>query len=1039
MSSGVLSKGSVLEIRILGSLEMRVDREIYDLLPPRPRSVLGALALNFGERVGVDYIAESVWEGDLPSDPGNQIAACVSVLRRTFRQAGIRGDLIATRRPGYELQAGAEIRVDAAEFRALQEHARTGLARGERRQALALFKSALGMWRGPVLSGMASRAWNPEIRRLEEERFASREQCSDLQIALGMHEEVVTELSPFVEEYPLLERPRAQLMEALAETGRQADALQLYRDTEQLLDRELGVLPGSELREMLQRVLSGNARSRTPRFSSSTQVRSRASEVAADASEATVSSRAVPDKEAPTGNERQGTTSPEAPCQLPGDIAEFVGRDAEIADLLSTLTPGGATVPVAVIVGPGGTGKTTLAVHTAHQLSDAFPDGQLYVNLGGSGNGAISAHEALGRFLRELGLIGPAVPESQDERAALLRSRLAGRRILLVLDNAGDARQVRPLLPGASTCGVLVTSRVRLTTLPNARIWELGVLGRAQADDLFARLAGVERVEADPEVARTIVDYCGRLPLAVRIIGAKLASRPHWSLSKAADRLADERRRLDELAHEGLEVRSTLELSHEGLSAHARRLFRRLALLGTADFAEWVCAPLLDEPLPDAEDTLEELLDARLVDVVSPAGSTETRYRLHDLVRLFAAEYLDQSEPGCERAAALKRATATALALTDLAHRKVCGGDYTVVHGLEVRPAVSEDVIRRASDSPLDWYERERTTVTALCAQAAEHDEDELAWDLAATSRCLFSVRFHFDEWQRTHEVALAAVRRQGNQRGEAALLLGLGDMHLTRRSYDVAVPLLERSRRLFAGVGDEYGHALALRKVAAADRIQDRTELALARWQECLPALAEAGDLEAQTQVLRWTAQTLLDLGAIDEAEEPLAAAERLTERFQGRSAGQVRLARADLAAAGGQQTAARKSYAAALEAATRLGDLSGRCAALVGWGTLDVRQGRAAAGQERLQDAQAISRDIQDPLLELDALLSLAAAHQAQGRLEEEAALLAEGTELCRRIGAVSRLERFVTAMTHGAGAAIAPGSKAAHPLATAGNRAI
>ncbi|MFF9868127.1 BTAD domain-containing putative transcriptional regulator [Streptomyces sp. NPDC013953] len=1016
-----------MEIRILGPLDLRIDREGQDVLAPRPKSVLGALALNVGDRVSLGYLAESVWEGALPADPANQIAACISTLRRTFRQAGVERELIATRRPGYELLTDAATRVDVGDFRKFQEQARARLAEGERRQALALFKSALGLWRGPVLSGMACQAWQPAIRRLEEEHFALREQCTELQIVLGLHEEVVTELSPFVEQHPLLERPRAQLMQALAESGRQADALQLYRDTAQLLDRELGVSPGEDLRRMLRRVLAGGTKERGRIHSLSTSEDARVPHVAAGG---TGGPAGAGPAEAEVGGEVSGRvghkpgTAFDAPCQLPGDIAEFVGRETEISSLLGVLVPGGTTVPVAVIVGPGGTGKTTLAVHTAHRLHEVFPDGQLYVNLGGTGSGAVSAHEAMGQFLRELGLTGSAVPDSPDERAALLRSRLAGRRILLVLDNAGDARQIRPLLPGTSSCAVLVTSRVRLTTVPNARVLELDVLGHAQADALFACLVGAERVAAEPEVARTIVEYCGRLPLAVRIIGAKLASRPHWSLSRAAGRLADERRRLDELAHEGLEVRSTLELSHEGLSTQARRLFRRLALLETADFAEWVCAPLLNEPMPQAEDVLEELLDARLVDVVSPAGSSTVRYRLHDLVRLFAAEYLAQSEPGGERTAALRRATATALTLADLAHREVCGGDFPVVHGLSVRPAASADVVRLAADNPLEWYERERTTLTALCVQAAEHDEDELAWDLAATSRCLFSVRFHFDDWQHTHEVALAAVRRQGNRRGEAALLLGLGDMHLTRRAYKTAVPLLARSQELFAEVGDAYGHALALRKVAAADRVQGRTGPALARWRECLPALARAEDLEAQTQVLRWTAQTLLELGAVDEAEGPLAAAERMTEKFRGRSAGQVRLARADLAAARGQLATAVESYAAALEATTRLGDLSGRCAALLGLGTVDVRRGQAVRGQERLQVARTIAQDIQDPLLELDVLLSLAAAHQAQERHEEAAALLAEGAGLCRRIGAASRLERFATAMAHGAGVAIAPG---------------
>ncbi|WP_338677574.1 BTAD domain-containing putative transcriptional regulator [Streptomyces sp. SCSIO 30461] len=900
---------------------------------------------------------------------------------------------------------GDRVRIDFMEFRTLQAEARARHAAGEDLPALSLLKSAIGLWRGPVLSGSACRVWEPEIRRLEEEYYALREQCSDLQLRLGLHEDVITELFPFVAQHPLLERPRAQLMRALAESGRQADALQLYQDTAELLDRELGVMPGEDLRHAFQLVLTGDGNLRG--VSVHETVRRRPTEAVPAQSHGSESAAPLPTTTV-AASASLGEFA-RVPSQLPGDIEEFVGREEAVSFLRSALVPHSTTAPVVVVVGPGGTGKSALAVHAAHQLREVFTDGQLYVNLGGMSTTPVSAHEVAGRFLRELGLSGPAIPDSPDERAALLRSRLAGRRMLLLLDNAEDARQITLLLPGTGSCAVLVTSRMRLTTVPNVRILELGVLEPGQAGRLLGRLVGEERLAAEPHVVRELVDYCGGLPLAVRIVAAKLASRPHWPLRRAAARLADERRRLDELTHEGLEVRSTLELSHQGLSPQARRLFRRLALLGSADFAEWVCAPLLGDALLEAEDALGELLDARLVDVVSPAESTNVRFRLHDLVRLFAAECLAESEPSEERCSALRRATATALALADLAHREVCGGDFTVVHALDVRPTAAADVVGYAGADPLGWYEENRSLLSALCVRAAEHDHDELAWDLAATARCLFSVRFHFDDWQRTHEVALAAVRRQANHRGEAALLLGLGDLHLTRRSYDVATPLLERSAWLFAEVGERHGHALALRKVASADRILGHTKRALAQWRECLPALADAGDLEAQTQVLRWISQTHLELGAYDESEAALRDAERMTESFRGRSAGQVRLARADLAAARGDLTLALELYTSALEATTDLGDLSGSCAAMLGLGTVDVRAGRTAQGREGLQTARTMAREIQDPLLELEVLLSLAAAHRAEDHPAQAEALLKEGAALCQRIGARTRLARF------------------------------
>lgn len=987
--SAMPSGAGALELRLLGPLEIRVDGQLLDMSAPRLRTVLGTLLLSPGEIVSTRRLAESLWEDNLPADPANQVAACISMLRRMFRQGGVSQDLIVTRRPGYQLMTGAGVRVDTIDFRDRQEDARRADEAGDPRQALSLLKSALGLWRGPVLSGMDCRAWQPERRQLEEEYIALREHCSDVQLGLGLNEDVVTELSVFVEQYPLLERPRAQLMLALFQAGRQADALQIYRATADLLREELGVSPGEDLQQVHQNMLHGTA----------------------NTSAAKKTSRERTPAPAPHAVSLTNPSGP--PCQLPGDLAEFVGRRQEIDTLQSVIAPGSGTVPVAVIVGPGGTGKTVLAVHTAHQLRQTFNEGQLYVNLRGMDSVPVPAEEALARFLRELGLSGAAIPDSLDERAALFRSLVAGRRMLLVLDNARDAQQIGPLLPGTDTCGVLVTCRTRLTTVPNTHVLELDVLGLEQAHMLLCQLVGEERVEAEPDVARELVEYCGRLPLAVRIVGAKLASKPHWSLRKAASRLVDERRRLDELAHEGLEVRSSLELSHQGLSPQARRLFRRLALLAAPDFAEWVCAPLLSVPVLEAEDLLEELLDARLVDVVTPVGSPQARYRMHDLVRLFASECLAETEPGVERAAALKRIASTTLALADLAHREVCGGDFTVVHSLGSRSSVSEDVTRLAAENPLGWYEADRSTITAVCAHAAEHDEDEIAWDIAATSRCLFSVRFHFDDWQHTHELALAAVKRQGNKRGEAALLLGLGDLNLTRRLYDRAVPLLERSRELFLEVGDRHGYALALRKAACADRVQGRTAIALERWRECLPILQEAADLEAQTQVHRWTSQTLLELDRNEEAEVSLRIAVRMAESFKGRSAAQVHLAQADLRMARGELDEAAAAYETSLRATSRLGDLSGRCAALLGQGTLDVRRHRITQGQQRLGQALDLARSIQDPLLEVEILLSLAAAHVAQDQPGKAFALLTEGEELCRRMGAASRRERFTAAL--------------------------
>jgi tetratricopeptide (TPR) repeat protein len=670
-------------------------------------------------------------------------------------------------------------------------------------------------------------------------------------------------------------------------------------------------------------------------------------------------------------------------------------------------------VPLVLLVGPGGTGKTALAVHASHQLRSVFPDGQLYVHLRGMSEDPVSPGEALARFLRELGLPGP-IPETLDERAESYRSLLADRHMLVVLDDASDAGQVLPLLPGTGSCAVIVTSRTRLTTIPSTRVLELEVFQRQQALTLLSRLIGHQRIAAEPEVADQLVQYCGRLPLAVRILGAKLLSKPHWTLRRAATRLADERRRLDELAHEHLEVRASLGLSHQGISPAARQLFRRLALVAASDFFDWVCSPLAQLSLAEAEELLEELLDARLLDAVSPEDAGDPRYRMHDLVRLYALEQVHELEPAEARTAALTRLGMTALALADRAHRTVCGGDFTVVHNLAQSPAVPADILERVGSDPLAWYDADRSFVSALCQQLAEQGEDELSWDLAATSRCQFSLRFHFDEWKTTHDVALRAARLHGNERGSAAMLLGLGDLHLTKRDYAQAVPLLEESHELFRKVGDDYGYALALRKAACADRIQGRFDQALNRWQECLPILQAAGDVEAQAQVLRWIGQTLLETGKPDEAEAFLKQAKDVVEGFHGRSTAQVRLSLGEHHLYRGELDQAAEEFSWGFDATSRNGDLSGHCYALWGLGWVDILRERLSEAEGHLQQARALAKRIHDPLLESDIVFGLATARQITKEPESAIALLEEGMALCREMDAPARLERFLHALT-------------------------
>ncbi|MEU4655025.1 BTAD domain-containing putative transcriptional regulator [Streptomyces sp. NPDC023723] len=973
---------------------MTLSERLLHISAPRLQATLGALLLRANEIVTVDYLIESIWEDSPPSNPSNQVATCISMLRRKFRDFGVPGEILATQPPGYRFITD-EVNLDTYSALRLRSEAQDIVAKGGPAQALPILHEALSLWRGPTLSGFNRRIWAPEIQRWEEEYVSLRRLRSEIQLHLHHYDDLIAELSVFIQQYPLLEQSRATLMIAFARSGRQADALQIYRDTDTKLREELGVAPGHELQQLHEQILRGSL-----------------PPVVADSIPITLQTGNKSPLPVQYNSAPKHSAAKSVPCQLPGDLAEFVGREGELAAVQAAIASDAGSVSLVLLAGPGGTGKTALAVHAAHLMRAVFCDGQLYINLRGMSGDPVTPAEALGRFLRELGMPGP-VPESLDERADSYRSLLADRRMLILLDDAADAAQVIPLLPGTNSSAVLVTSRSRLTAIPATQVLELDVFQRRQALALLSLLVGNHRVESDPATAHQLVEYCGRLPLAVRILGAKLASKPHWTLRKAAARLSDEHRRLDELKHDNLEVRASLELSHQGISPAARQLFRRIALVTTSDFAEWVCAPLTELPLHQAEDLLEELLDARLIDVVSSESAGELRYRMHDLVRLYALEQAHELEPQEQRTAALIRLGMTTLALADRAHRAVCGGDFTVLHNRAQPPSVMPDVLERIARDPLAWYEADRLMLSALCQRLADQGQDELAWDLASTARCQFSLRFHFDEWRTTHEAALRASRLHGNERGAAAMLLGLGDLHLTRRDYSQAVPLLEEAHQLFQKVGDRYGYALALRKAAAADRVQGCFDRALSRWEECLPILREAGDIEAQAQVLRWSGQTLLEIGQPEEGGALLREAEQVVDGFGGRSVAQVRLALGGHYLVLGEFDQAGAEFGWSLKATDSSGDLSARTYALWGLGCVALLSERRAEGENHLRQAQALAQSIHDPLLESDILLALAASRYLARKPDEAFDLLEQGKTLCRNMNASFRLKQFEEAL--------------------------
>jgi tetratricopeptide (TPR) repeat protein/transcriptional regulator with XRE-family HTH domain len=529
------------------------------------------------------------------------------------------------------------------------------------------------------------------------------------------------------------------------------------------------------------------------------------------------------------------------PSQLPPDIADFTGRALQVRKLveLFAVRDAGrrpAAVVVSMITGKPGVGKTTLAVHAAHRLAARFPDGQLFADLLGGGPQPAAAGEMLGMFLRALGQAPDDVPDSVEERAARYRTMLAGRRMLIVLDNARDAAQVRPLLPGSQTCGVLVTSRQRLTGIPGARPLELVVLERAEAMALLGRLIGDARVAAEPEAADDVVRACGGLPLAVRIAGARLAARLGWTVRTLADRLADQHRRLDELETGDLAVRASFQVSYARQDAEHRRAFRLVGLVEGPDIGLLGAAALLDRSPELTSRVMEDLVDVHLME--SPAPE---RYRMHDLLRLFATEQAIEEEPAERRDAALARLLDFSIAAAHHADELVRPGR------IRAKPARVPDVpVVFDGDAAAAWLEAERLGMLALVRQAAGGRAAiaERAGQLLESIHGFLDMRGYWSDLERAALAVLEAATYHGDRRTESGARRVLGQVAWRRYRLDDAVGHLQRGLELCRQVADLGAEeAYFLSTLGNVHCARGEYEQAIACYQRELALLDDGGD----------------------------------------------------------------------------------------------------------------------------------------------------------------------------------------------------
>ncbi|GAA1035598.1 hypothetical protein GCM10009557_43740 [Virgisporangium ochraceum] len=574
-----------MELRILGPVELLVDGRTVPLLRRQQRLILGILALEANRLVSRTRLITLLWAGSPPPQARAILQSRVSETRSALNDHLDGSSVLLTRDSGYMLTIAPE-RVDVHRFYALVRDARQSTSDEDVQR---LLRKANQLWRGPVLGGWTPSGPNESLcASIEETRLTADEDLWAAELRLGCHHLIVDRIAQAAARDPHRERLVGLAMTALHRSGRTAEALRLFERSRRSLAEEFGVDPGAALRD-LHRVLLGT----TPAVTST------------------------------------------VPRLLPSAAPHLIGRDHDVTRTRSLLTTQRSSVRLAVVTGPAGVGKTALSVRVAHDVSQHFPDGQLYADLHGTDRR--TAADVLTSFLRALG--ASRIPADVDERASLYRNLLAGKRVLVVLDNALDAGQVRILIPAAASCAVLLSSRRRLGAALGAASIELDVLGTRPAIELLLTLAGRPPLEQERGAAAEIVRLCDGLPLAIRAVAARLAVKPHWTLAELCTRLADDRKRLDHLIYDGLDVRASILPSFAGLSDDARTLLYRLGGSGSADVDRAESATLLGLDAGDAEEILEELHDARLLDVSAPGSVREPhRYRLPDLVRLVAAE-----------------------------------------------------------------------------------------------------------------------------------------------------------------------------------------------------------------------------------------------------------------------------------------------------------------------------------------------------------------------------------------------------------------
>jgi len=800
---------------VLGPVRAWQGARELDLGSPQQRAVLAALLARRGRLVTVGELVDAVWGERPPTAAVSVLRTYVSRLRKVLEPGRVTGtppQVVVSAADGYLIRV-PESALDLGVFEERLAEAKRLRTAGEVSAAGELLRTALGEWAGTPLAGLPGPLAESERSRLYEERLNALEIRLEIDVQLGRHSEVVVELSSLNTEHPLREQLCRLLMLALYRSGRQAEALAAYRRTRKTLVTELGIEPGATLRELRDRILAADGSLESPGTAR-----------AGDPLK-------VPDEPAEWPDAPGATPATARPAQLPADLATFTGRHTELERLQELLPLDGthpSTLVISAIEGMAAIGKTALAVHLAHRMAGRFPDGQLFINLRGFDPVApiMPPAEAVRAFLDALDVPPQRIPVGYDAQVALYRSLLAHRRMLIVLDNARDTDQIRPLLPGSPGSLVIVTSRNELTGLvagDGAHPLTLNPMTSAEAHDFLSRRLGAERLAAEPEAVREIVEHSARLPLALAIVGARAAANPGFPLSAVAEDLRECQGSLDAFAggDTSTDVRAVFSSSYSALTGAAARLFRLLGLHSGPDISVPAAAALAGLTLREVRGLFKELTRAHLAVENRPG-----RYTLHDLLRVYAAERVDAEETPQGQHRAMERLLNWYLYTADAAYSHITPRRRRVP--LEPRPSSCRPLAFTTYEQALEWCTTERANLVTAVHKAASSGHPGIAWRLPATLWGFFYLRSHTQDWADTTRTGLAAAQDAHDRKGEAEGHLDLAAALRMSGRLDEAIDHLHQSLILYKELGDSFGRAVAVSNLGDAYKESGQLEQAI-------------------------------------------------------------------------------------------------------------------------------------------------------------------------------------------------------------------